>query len=330
MPARQDIRVIPLNRSPRNPGFITRDLLSLFARVRPHIVHSRNWTSIEAVLAARLARIPAIVHSEHGRDVLPFTSEPLRRRLFRRACYGLADRVFAVSRSLKQELVSTLGISEDLFKVIYNGVDTRLFCPSSEKRNAQRKNLGISETKVVVGCVGRLDLVKDHVTVLRAAEIAVNQGSDLLVILVGDGPQRDPLEQQVKAMPALRNRVIFGGRTFDATQWLHAFDVFALPSVFEGTSNTLLEAMATGLPVVATRVGGNMELVEENRAGLLFEVSDFQGLAVHLKRLAASSDLRQNLGAAARKHVEEHFRLERMINNYSDMYTDVASPKQLR
>lgn len=75
MPARQDIRVIPLNRSAKNPGFITRDLLPLFARERPHIVHSRNWTSIEAVLAARLARIPVIVHSEHGRDILPFTSD---------------------------------------------------------------------------------------------------------------------------------------------------------------------------------------------------------------------------------------------------------------
>ena len=330
MPARPDIRVIPLNRSAKKPGFITRDLLSLFARERPHITHSRNWTSIEAVLAARLARVPVIVHSEHGRDILPFTSEPLRRRLFRRVCYRMADRVFAVSKELKQELASALGIPQDLFKIIYNGVDTRLFSPSSEKRAAQRTKLGISETTVVVGCVGRLDLVKDHITVLRAAEIAVNQGSDLLVILVGDGPQREPLEQHLRSMPTLRNRVIFGGRTFDATQWLHAFDVFALPSVFEGTSNTLLEAMATGLPIVATRVGGNMELFEENKAGLLFEVRDFQGLAAQLSRLAASSELRQNFGAAARRHVEEYFPLERMITNYSDMYSDLTSSKQLR
>lgn len=328
MPARPDIRVIPLNRSAKNPGFITRDLLSLFARERPHIVHSRNWTSIEAVLAARLARIPVIVHSEHGRDILPFTSEPLRRRLFRRACYRMADRVFAVSRELKQELVSSLGIPQNLFKVIHNGVDTRLFCPSSEKRAAQRKKLGVSETTTVVGCVGRLDLVKDHITLLRAAEIAVNQGNDLLVILVGDGPQRGPLEHQFQATPILRDRVIFAGRTFDATEWLHGFDVFALPSVFEGTSNTLLEAMAMGLPAVATRVGGNVELLEQNKSGLLFEVRDFQGLAAHLTHLAASSELRRTLGAAARKHVEEYFPLERMINNYSDMYTELMLRKQ--
>jgi sugar transferase (PEP-CTERM/EpsH1 system associated) len=328
MPARQDIRVIPLNRSAKNPGFITRDLLSLFAQERPHIVHSRNWTSIEAVLAARLARIPAVVHSEHGRDILPFTSEPLRRRLFRRACYRMADRVFAVSRELKQELVSALGISQDLFKVIYNGVDTRLFRPSAEKRAAQRTKLGISGSTMVVGCLGRLDLVKDHSTVLRAAEVAVNQGSDLLVILVGDGPQREPLEHQLRAMPTLRNRVIFAGRTFDATQWLRGFDVFALPSVFEGTSNTLLEAMATGLPVVATRVGGNIELVEENKSGLLFDVRDFHGLAAHLVRLAASPQLRQTLGAAARSHAEEVFPLDKMISNYSDMYAELLEGKK--
>ena len=88
--------------------------------------------------------------------------------------------------------------------------------------------------------------------------------------------------------------------------------------------------MATGLPIVATRVGGNMELFEENKAGLLFEVRDFQGLAAQLSRLAASSELRQNFGAAARRHVEEYFPLERMITNYSDMYSDLTSSKQLR
>jgi sugar transferase (PEP-CTERM/EpsH1 system associated) len=328
MPTRQDIRVIPLNRSAKKPGFITGELLSLFARERPHIVHSRNWTSIEAVLASRLARIPAVVHSEHGRDILPLTSEPLRRRLFRRLCYRLSDRVFAVSRELKQEIESAVGTPPNLFRVIYNGVDTKVFSPSPKKRNAQRKRLGVSDNTVVVGSVGRLDLVKDHMTLLRAAEIAVDQGSDLCVVLVGDGPQRASLEQKLQAMPSLRDRNIFAGRTFDVAQWLQAFDVFALPSLFEGTSNTLLEAMSTGLPVVATRVGGNVELVEQNRSGILFEVGDIQSLAAHLSRLAASSKLRQDFGAAARKHVEEHFPLERMINNYSDMYTELSSRKQ--
>jgi sugar transferase (PEP-CTERM/EpsH1 system associated) len=331
MPARQDIRVIPLNRSAKNPGFITRDLLSLFARERPHIVHSRNWTSIEAVLAARLARISAVVHSEHGRDVLPLSSEPLRRRLFRRLCYRLADRVFAVSRELKQEFVSALGISPNLFRVIYNGVDTKVFFPSVEQRDTQRRKLGISPNTVVVGSVGRLDAVKDHRTLLQAAETAVNQGSDIYVVLVGDGPQRGPLAQQLQGMPALRDRVIFAGRTFDVAQWLRAFDIFALPSVFEGTSNTLLEAMASGLPVVATRVGGNIELFEENQSGLFFEVGDFQGLAAHIVRLAASPQLRQTLGAAARNHVEEVFPLEKMIRNYGDMYAELlAGKKQVR
>jgi glycosyltransferase involved in cell wall biosynthesis len=198
------------------------------------------------------------------------------------------------------------------------------------ERNTQRKKLGISGNTVVVGSVGRLDAVKDHATLLRAAEIAVKQGIDLHVVLVGDGPQRLPLEQLLQTMPTLTGRVIFAGRTFEVAQWLRAFDIFALPSVFEGTSNTLLEAMACGLPVVATRVGGNVELVEQNRSGILFEVADFQNLAAHLSRLAASSKLRQDFGAAARKHVEQHFPLERMINNYSDMYTEPSSRKQFR
>jgi sugar transferase (PEP-CTERM/EpsH1 system associated) len=331
MPVRQDLRLIPLNRSAKNPGFITRELLSLFAQERPHIVHSRNWTSIEAVLAARLARIPAVVHSEHGRDILPLSAEPLRRRLFRRLCYRLADRVFAVSRELKQEYVSALGISPDLFRVIYNGVATKLFFPSVEERDIQRRKLGISPNTVVVGSVGRLDAVKDHATLLRAAEIAVIQGTDLCVVLVGDGPQRAALEQLLQTMPALRSRVTFAGRTFEVAQWLRAFDIFVLPSLFEGTSNTLLEAMSCGLPVVATRVGGNIELFEEDKSGLFFEVYDFQGLAAHLIRLAASPQLRQTLGEAARSHVEEVFPLEKMITNYSGMYAELlAGKKQIR
>jgi sugar transferase (PEP-CTERM/EpsH1 system associated) len=330
MPIRQDVRVIPLNRSAKKPGFITGDLLSLFARERPHIVHSRNWTSMEAVLAARLTRIPVIVHSEHGRDILPFTSEPLRRRLFRRACYGMADCVFAVSRELKQEFVSALRVPQDLFKIIYNGVDTRVFRPSSEKRAAQREKLGISANTVVIGCVGRLDIVKDHSTLLRAAEVAVKQGIDVMLVFVGDGPQRAPLQQQLQAMPALHGRAIFAGRTFDVAQWLCGFDIFALASLFEGTSNTVLEAMASGLPVVVTRVGGNIELFEENKSGLMFEAGDYQALATHLARLAASPELRRNFGEAARKHVEEHFPLERMLDNYRDMYTELISRKKLR
>src|ERR1700722_4664710 len=325
MPPRQDIRVIPPNLSAKNPGFITRDLLSLFAQERPHIVHSRNWTSIEAVLAARLARIPVVVHSEHGRDVLPLSSEPLRRQLFRRLCYRLADRVFAVSKELKKDFVFALGISPDLFRVIYNGVDTKLFSPGGEERNTKREKLGISGNTVVVGSVGRLDVVKDHATLLRAAEIAVKQGSDLHVVLVGDGPQRPPLEQLLQTMPTLRSRIAFAGRTFEVAQWLRGFDIFALPSVFEGTSNTLLEAMASGLPVVATRVGGNIELFEEDKSGLFFEVHDFKGLAAHLVRLAASPRLRQTFGSAARSHVEEVFPLEKMISNYSAMYAELLA-----
>jgi sugar transferase (PEP-CTERM/EpsH1 system associated) len=316
----QEIRVIPMNRAAEHPGFITRDLLRIFRRERPHIVHSRNWTAMEAVFAARLARVPGVVHSEHGRDILPLNTEPLRRRIFRRISYGMADRVFTVSRELKNEVASAVGISPDTVKVIYNGVDTKRFAPDAGKRKVQREKIGASGDTVVVGTVGRLDAVKDHVTLLRAAAVAVEAGYDMLVVLVGDGPQRVALERELEVLAALRDRVIFAGRTFDPAAWLCGFDIFVLPSLFEGTSNTLLEAMAAGLPSVVSRVGGNIELLEDGKSGLMFAAGDVEGLSTHLKRLAGSMELRQSLGKEAREHVEECFRLEKMLENYGELY----------
>jgi glycosyltransferase involved in cell wall biosynthesis len=272
--------------------------------------------------------VPAVVHSEHGRDILPVITEPLRRRVFRRLSYRLADRVFAVSRQLKNEYESALKISPNLFGLIYNGVDTRLFSPDAQKRREERATLGISEDTVVIGCVARLEPVKDHMTLLRAATIALDAGHDMRIVLVGEGPERPALEYEIKMKPALRDRVIFTGRSFDVARRLCGFDIFVLPSLFEGISNTLLEAMATGLPVVATRVGGNPEIFEDNKSGLMFYPRDIQGLADHLTRLASCCDLRKRLGAEARKHVEQCFSLEQMLKNYSDMYSEIISKKQ--
>jgi sugar transferase (PEP-CTERM/EpsH1 system associated) len=327
MKLEKELRVIPLDRSPTKTGYIGYDLLKLFRQERPHIVHSRNWPTIEAVLAARLARVPGVIHSEHGRDIQPLAKEPWRRQAFRRLCYRLADRVFAVSEELKAEYVNALGIPTDLFGVIRNGVDTEIFSPNPQVRNKQRLKIGAMEKSLVVGCVARLDRVKDHHTLLRGAYLAGSADNDIRLVLVGEGPEREGLQRELESMPGMREKVIFAGRSFDVAEWVGSFDVFVLPSLFEGISNTLLEAMSVGVPVIATRVGGNVEVIEEGKSGFLFNPGDAETLATLLKQLATDRELRSRMGAEARKRIERRFRLEEMMNNYTKLYLDVARDK---
>jgi len=318
-----DTRVITLGRTPGKVGCLVADLTRIFARARPHIVHSRNWGAIEAVPAANLARIRGVIHSEHGLDIRTVRQQPWRRKVFRRFCFGLADRVFAVSQGLRDYYLRQLRIPADQMQVISNGVDTERFRPLPESRTELRQKLGLAEDLFVVGTVGRLDPVKDHRLLLRAAEAALSQGCPVQLIIVGDGPERVNVEGDVQANPLLRDRTLFAGEARNVAQWLNSFDVFVLPSLAEGMSNTLLEAMATGVAPVASRVGGNPEVIEEGRSGLLFEAGGVTALATHLKRLAENPKWRHELGTSARQRVQTCFSLKAMLENYTQLYESV-------
>lgn len=316
-------RVVSLGRSPGRVGFLVPDLTRVFVRERPQIVHSRNWGAIEAIPAARVARVRGVVHSEHGLDVHSMNGQPWRRRVLRRLCFRWADRTFAVSRGLRDHYITQLGVPANRLKIIANGVDTRRFRPDPEARAEIREYLRADENTLVLGTVSRLDPVKGHGIMLRAAELALSRGVRLKVVIIGDGPGRAALHEQVCSSSLLREQVVFAGELLDVPRWLNSFDAFALPSLAEGMSNTLLEAMAVGVPPVASRVGGNPEVIEEGRSGLLFEPGDSEALAAHLKTLALDIKWRRELGENARQRVETSFSLQRMLQNYEQMYLGV-------
>jgi len=303
--------------------FLVPAMFRLFARERPDVVHSRNWGAIESIAAARLARVPAVVHSEHGRDVQTMHGLPWRRRAFRRICFPLANCVFAVTEELRQYYVAQVGKTAERMQVLSNGVDTRSFAPDLAARRRVRERLGASESSFVVGCVGRLDPVKDHVTLLQAAELVAARGIDIRVVIVGDGPRRCALEAEASNCPGLRGRAIFPGEIENVPDWLNSFDVFVLPSLSEGMSNTLLEAMSTGVVPVATNVGGNPDLVEDGASGLLFWPRDAGMLANILAELASDPLRRRFLGGNARRRVEKNFSLDKMLNRYTNLYTSL-------
>jgi sugar transferase (PEP-CTERM/EpsH1 system associated) len=309
-----------------NPGF--QFLLGRLAQVmrdfRPDIAHSRNWGAIEAMPAARLCGLPVAIHSEHGYEVDMLAGLPLRRRVLRRFAYAAADAVFTVSEELRSYHSLQGWLPKKRIRVLPNGVDTSRFAQRPRERAETRQRLGLDDESLVLGAVGRLVPIKEHATLLQAAEILLSRGVPVQVLLVGSGPELEKLQEFTATSPRLSGRVVFTGAVSDVPALLSAMDVFVLPSRSEGMSNTLLEAMASSLPIVATRVGGNPELVEEERTGILFKPGDVMALAAILERIGRDSSLRQELGQAARRRAVEHFSLEGMIERYRTLYVELA------
>lgn len=303
-------------------------LVRLMRTIRPVIVHSRNWGGIEAIVAARLARVPVAVHSEHGYELEMASGLPLRRRLLRHAVYRAADAVAVVTNDLRHYHAAQAWWKPDAIEVLYNGVDGQEFSPQPQVRDAVRQRYGIPLDALVVGSVGRMAPLKDFSTLLKAAETLVPDAPNLHVLLVGAGAELSSLQSYVANSPQLAGRVAFPGKVDGVGDLLNAMDIFVLPTLMEGMSNTLLEAMAVGLPVVATRVGGNPEIVAEAECGYLFPPQDVPELVSQLRTLLGDPRLRAGFGRAARERVLRHFSLEQMLRRYRELYTGLAVRRQ--
>ena len=318
------VTVVSLNDRGSASRVQTPDLVRAIRRARPHIVHSRNWAAIEGVVAARVARNCAVVHSEHGTETDVAAREPWRRIWFRRVAFELADRVFSVSSQLRDLHARRTGFPPRRIAVIHNGVDRTRFRPDPEVRYRVRRELRLLENEFCIGCVANLLPVKDHITLLKSlTEWAPANGSWRL-LLIGEGTERARLEAFVGERPDWEQRVSFLGSSSRVPELLQAMDVFVLPSLAEGICNSLLEAMASGVCVVATCVGGNPEVVADGESGLLFPVGDADVLRDQLSRLQAQPSLRTQLGNGAIQRVREKFSLEAMVRAYEDLYVGLS------
>src|ERR1019366_4040727 len=191
--------------------------------------------------------------------------------------------------------------------------------PDVSVRARVRRELGVGEDELCIGCVGNLIPVKDHITLLKAVDAFAKCGRPWRLMIAGDGPQSPKLTEFVNSHEAWKNRVTFLGRSSSVPELLNAMDVYVLSSITEGISNSLLEAMATGLPVVVTATGGNPEVVVDGTCGILFPVCDARRLAEHLLRLQAGPEERSRLGEQALRRVRGSFSLEAMVLNYEHL-----------
>ncbi len=320
---RADTEVLALRRSQIGVWRLRWQLFRLFRRLKPAIVHSRNKSGLDALLPARLAGVPHCVHGEHGWDLHDLDGRSRKEQILRKLHSPLVERYLTVSRNLRDYLVERVGIRPERITTICNGVDTAKFRPAASKPVALLPAALQGEGLVVIGTVGRLQPVKDQQTLLRAFAELVRDGGEAAararLLVVGNGPLREALGQQAQAL-GIEHLTCFAGDRSDVAQWLQCMDVFVLPSLNEGISNTILEAMATGLPVLVTRVGGSVELVQDGRNGALFEPGDVDTLKRLLAGQLADPLARRRQGEQSRQMAVESFSLQAMVDGYRGAY----------
>ena len=330
---RSDVEFIALNKAPGHGFWLYPRLIRLFRQLDPAIVHSRNLAALEVQVAAWAARVPVRIHGEHGRDVGDIDGNKRSYQWLRRVYRPFVDHYVALSRDLARYLDEKVHVPPRRITQVYNGVDAIRFRPA----DAAHPIAGCPFSPAqhwIVGTVGRMQTVKDQPTLARAFVRALVMHPELKpqlrLVMIGDGPLRAE-SLAILAAAGVADLAWLPGERDDVPDIMRGLHCFALPSLAEGVSNTILEAMASGLPVIATRVGGNAELVRQGVTGEIVPAADADAIAQALVRLALAPDAAAAMGRAGRSDIETRFSLQAMVAAYQALYTQqlyAAKPKQ--
>lgn len=316
---RNNVCYYELRKRDGNDVSIPFKIASIIRKEKIDLVHSRNWVSlVEGVAGAILAGCKPIVHSEHGKEIDDLVQKSRLRHLAKRLCYRWVDTVITVSKSLYQEIVDRQECRPSKVIPIINGVDCQRFRPDRARRAAlARESFGIPEGKFVIGSVGRLAPVKNYRLMVELCSCL--DPDRFVFVLVGDGPERPPLEQAIRDS-GVADRFFLLGELGDVSTVLCCFDLFINTSEYEGISNTILEAMASGVPVLAHDVGGNKELVTDGETGFLIPGNDRDEFIKKILALSGYGELYRTLAHSSRVAAQNRFSLEAMVQNYAEQY----------
>ncbi len=318
--AHDDVPCVALHKPPGHGLRLYPRFLSLLRQHRPAVVHTRNLAALEMQVPAWFRRVPARIHGEHGRDADDVDGSNRRLQRVRRLYSPFVHRYVALSADLQRYLTGAVGIAAERVEQIYNGVDTDRFQPGPAPAGDFPFDPSVHW---IVGTVGRMQTVKNQPLLarafVRAIEVSPALRSRLRLVVIGDGPLRAPT-QAVLDEAGLGSLAWMPGERADIAQVMRGFNCFALPSLAEGVSNTILEAMACGLPVVATDVGGNAELVSSGRTGLVVPAGDAEAMARALASLAGDPARAAAMGREGRAEVLRRFSLEAMVGAYRQLY----------
>lgn len=321
--SRSDVPVFVLKKPPGNSPITHFKLWRLLRELRPDIVHTRNLAALEGTLPAALAGVPVRIHGEHGRDVWDLDGTNRKYQMWRRVFKPFVHQYIALSKDLEHYLVEAIRVPAAKVVQLYNGVDTELFHPT----NGAREPLPCPEfappETFVIGTVGRMQAVKGQLTLAKAFLLLLRMvpraEQRLRLVMVGKGPVNEQVAEVLERAGA-SNLAWLAGERDDVPRMMRGLDLFVLPSLGEGISNTILEAMASGLPVVATRVGGNPELVEEGTTAKMVPPDDPQALASAIREYVMDPEMAKRHGSAACRVAKQRFGLDAMVKNYMDLY----------
>lgn len=312
---------VPVTAFGRKPGLDWGLVPRIASAMRQHdiqVVHAHQYTPFfYSAIAARVSgRRPRVIFTEHGRHYPDIVSA--RRRVINNVVLArFADDITAVCDFSARALSEKDGFPKARITVVPNGIELDRYEPTD--RAALRRTLGLDPSRRYVTIVARFHPVKDHATLIRAFHRVASEFADVDLLLVGDGPLRPALEAQI-GQAGLDERVRLLGVRQDVADILRASNVFVLSSVSEAASITLLEAMASGLPVVVTDVGGNPELVRSDIDGLLVPRGDDARMAQALARLLHDRNLAASMGTSAARRVRDEFRMDQTIERYARLY----------
>jgi sugar transferase (PEP-CTERM/EpsH1 system associated) len=320
---RSDVAFVSLHKSPGHAVKLYPRLLSLFRDSRPAIVHTRNLAALECQVPALWARVPVRIHGEHGRDVDDVDGTRVRYQWLRRAYRPFVQQHVALSRELAGYLEHKVGVPQRHIAQIHNGVDIERFHPTKGARIPMAGSPFADPSQCIVGTVGRMQAVKAQTLLarafIRALQLQPALRERLRLVMVGEGPVRAEAQCFLDAA-GMGSLAWLPGELADVPGVMRGLDFFVLPSQAEGISNTILEAMATGLPVLATDVGGNAELVVAGETGEVVPSGDVEAMAAGLLKLAADRTRATSMGRAGRARVERHFSLPAMVAAYQGLY----------
>jgi glycosyltransferase involved in cell wall biosynthesis len=308
---------IPVFALGRSPGFhpsLSLQIARLIATRQVDVLHCHHYSPYVYGLLASKIRPARVVYTEHGR--LSDAAPSRKRQLVNPMLTRLGGRVFSVSGALKEHMAAE-GFPRRSVDVVYNGVDPGR--PVSEDdRSDARRSLGLADQDFVIGTAGRLDPVKNLTAMLEACALLRQRYPNTQAVIVGDGAEMSKLQATTAALGITKN-VRFTGYRADVRALMPAFDVYLNCSSYEGISLTILEAMACGLPVIASPVGGNPEVVLEGETGLLIQPAP-GSIVCACVDLARDEPRRRKMGDAGRRRVEERFSISRMVNEYAGVY----------
>ncbi|UCC80222.1 MAG: glycosyltransferase [Candidatus Zixiibacteriota bacterium] len=297
-------------------------LAKFLRRKKVHVLQMHSGSYFFGSIAGALANTPVMVYTDHGR----FLRDTRHRVITDRISSLFADKIIAVSKELEEYLIRVVKLPQKKIITVINGINTDEFRPG-EKNPELLSEFGLDGGFKVVGTVGRLDEVKNQRDLIGAFKIFKQTHPKSVLIIVGDGP----LEKQLRHYAGdlgLEKSVFFPGFRSDIPYILNLFDLFVLPSLSEGTSISLLEAMASGIPPVATDVGGNPSIIDHMTDGIIVRPEDVDGLARAMVDLINDSDTYNKISQDARSKVERDYSIKRMVDSYTEIYMELLGKKR--